>query len=76
MSPLLFAFQAAKKSGVLLRGAVAALSALPQVDLGLRSDQILRGVTRPQGPLAQVPLAHDSRVQELNYYINYYNIRR
>ena len=40
-------------------------------------DQILRGVTRPQGPLAQVPLAHDSRVQELNYYINYYyNIRR
>ena len=28
-------------------------------------DQILRGVTRPQGPLAQVPLAHDSRVQEL-----------
>ena len=31
MSPLLFAFQAAKKSGVLLRGAVAALSALPRV---------------------------------------------
>ena len=31
MSPLLFAFQAARKSGVLLRGAVAALSALPRV---------------------------------------------
>ena len=29
--PLLFAFQAARKSGVLLRGVVAALSALPRV---------------------------------------------
>ena len=34
MSPLLFAFQAARKSGVLLRGAAAALSALPRVSPG------------------------------------------
>ena len=39
MSPLLFAFQAARKSGVLLRGAVAALSALPRVS-GVRAGRL------------------------------------
>ena len=51
MSPLLFAFQAAKKSGVLLRGAVAALSALPRVS-GVRAgrlDAAVAATARPPG---------------------------
>ena len=51
MSPLLFAFQAARKSGVLLRGAVAALSALPRVS-GVRAgrlDAAVAATARPPG---------------------------
>ena len=54
---MLFAFQAAKKSGVLLRGAVAALSALPRVS-GVRAGRLDAAVAATARPAARRRSGH------------------